>query len=198
MNIHIIIFNFLCIKMTKIYKGALNELSSVFEKIDDEQVDKAIDIIAKSNKIVVFAGGREKLQIMGFAMRLFHMGLNISVEGDMTTPPVRKGDLFISSVGTGYISTALALMEVAKNAGASTLMVTAQPSGKCSKFADFILNLPAQTMADDQGEKKTSILPMGSLFEGSLFILFEVMVLKLIDKLNIDSDFMRSNHTNLE
>ena len=126
------------------------------------------------------------------------MGLNISVEGDMTTPPVRKGDLFISSVGTGYISTALALMEVAKNAGASTLMITAQPSGQCSKFADFILNLPAQTMADDQGEKKTSILPMGSLFEGSLFILFEVMVLKLIDKLNIDSDFMRSNHTNLE
>ena len=89
-------------------------------------------------------------------------------------------------------------MEVAKNAGASTLMITAQPSGKCAKFADFILNLPAQTMANDQGEKKTSILPMGSLFEGSLFILFEVMVLKLIDKLNIDSDFMRSNHTNLE
>ena len=184
--------------MINIYKGAIKELSSVFEKIDDNQVNKAIDIITKSNNIVVFAGGREKLQIMGFAMRLFHMGLKISVEGDMTTPPVRKGDLFIASVGTGYISTALALMEVAKNAGASTLMITAQPSGKCAKFADFILNLPAQTMANDQGEKKTSILPMGSLFEGSLFILFEVMVLKLIDKLNIDSDFMRSNHTNLE
>ncbi len=184
--------------MASIYKGALNELSSVFEKIDDEQVNKAIDLIVKSNKLVVFAGGREKLQIMGFAMRLFHMGLKISVEGDMTTPPIRKGDLFIVSVGTGYISTALALMEVAKNAGASILMITAQPLGQCAKLADFILNLPAQTMADDQGENKTSILPMGSLFEGSLFILFEVMILKLIDKLNIDSDFMRSNHTNLE
>ena len=53
-------------------------------------------------------------------------------------------------------------------------------------------------MADDQGEKKSSVLPMGSLFEGALFILFEVMVLKLIDKLNINSEFMRSNHTNLE
>ena len=30
---------------------------------------------------------------MGFAMRMFHMGLDISVEGEMTTPPVGKGDL---------------------------------------------------------------------------------------------------------
>ena len=180
------------------YQGALNELGSVFEKIDDNRVNRSIELIAQSKKIVVFAGGREKLQIMGFAMRLFHMGLNISVEGDMTTPPVAKGDLLIVSVGTGYISTALALMEVAKNAGSSILMITAQPSGKCSKYADFILELPAQTMADDQGEKKSSVLPMGSLFEGALFILFEVMVLKLIDKLNINSEFMRSNHTNLE
>ena len=89
-------------------------------------------------------------------------------------------------------------MEVAKKSGASILMITAQPSGQCSKFADFILKLPAQTMADDQGEKRSSVLPMGSLFEGSLFILFEVMILKLINKLNVKSEFMRSNHTNLE
>ncbi len=184
--------------MSNMYQGALDELSSVFKKIDEDKVNEAIEIISSSNKIVVFAGGREKLQIMGFAMRLFHMGLNIAVEGDMTTPPVGKGDLLIVSVGTGYISTALALMEVAKKSGASILMITAQPSGRCSEFADFILKLPAQTMADDQGERKSSVLPMGSLFEGSLFILFEIMVLKLIDKLKIDSEFMRSNHTNLE
>ena len=77
------------------YQGALDELASVFKKIDEHKVDEAIDIISQSKKIVVFAGGREKLQIMGFAMRLFHMGLNISVEGDMTTPPVGKGDLLI-------------------------------------------------------------------------------------------------------
>jgi 6-phospho-3-hexuloisomerase len=77
-------------------------------------------------------------------------------------------------------------------------MITAQPSGKCSKYADFILELPAQTMADDQGKIRSSVLPMGSLYEGTLFILFEVIVLRLIDKLNIDSEFMRFNHTNLD
>ena len=39
---------------------------------------------------------------------------------------------------------------------------------------------------------------MGSLFEGALFVLFEVMVLKLIASLQIKPEAMRANHTNLE
>ena len=38
-------------------------------------------------------------------------------------------------------------------------------------LADFPLVIPAQTMASDQGAATTSVLPMGSLFEGALFIL---------------------------
>ena len=53
-------------------------------------------------------------------------------------------------------------------------------------------------MADDQGAQATSVLPMGSLFEGALFVLFEVMVLKLKARLGITADAMRANHTNLE
>jgi 6-phospho-3-hexuloisomerase len=53
-------------------------------------------------------------------------------------------------------------------------------------------------MADDQGAKKTSVLPMGSLFEGALFVLFEVMILKLIVRLGVTPEAMRARHTNLE
>ena len=184
--------------MSNLYKDALNELGSVFEKLDDNSVDEAIEMIISANKIVVFGGGRERLQIMGFAMRLFHMGLNISVEGDMTTPAVGNGDLFIVTVGPGEISTACALIDVAKAAKAKILVLTAQPEGKAPKNADFVLLIPAQTMANDQGKDAKSILPMGSLYEGALFILFEIMVLKLKEKLNISSEMMRNNHTNLE
>ena len=186
------------IHMATLYASALNELAGVFEKINDADVDRALDMIAKARRIVVFGGGRERLQIMGFAMRLYHMGLAVAVEGDMTTPPVGPGDLFMVTCGPGEISTALALMDVAKKAGAGILLVTAQPEGRAAAYADFVLRIPAQTMADDQGEKKTSVLPMGSLFEGALFILFEVMVLKVRDMLKISPDVMRANHTNLE
>ncbi len=184
--------------MGSLYATALNELAGVFEKIADADVDKALDMIAKAKRIVVFGGGRERLQIMGFAMRLYHMGLPVAVEGDMTTPPVGKGDLFMVTCGPGEISTALALMGVAKQAGATILFLTAQPKSRGAALADFVLAIPAQTMADDQGERKSSVLPMGSLFEGALFVLFEVMVLKLRDTLKIDPAVMRANHTNLE
>jgi 6-phospho-3-hexuloisomerase len=181
-----------------IYQDALAELSEVFARIDDGAVDAANAMIAGAGRIVVFGGGRERLQIMGFAMRLYHMGLDVAVEGDMTTPPLGPGDLFVVTCGPGYISTAFALMQVAREAGARTLLVTAQPGGRCAALADFVLILPAQTMADDQGERKTSVLPMGSLFEGALFVLFEVMILKLIATLKIAPEAMRARHTNME
>ena len=181
-----------------LYQTALDELGGTFTRLDETEVDGAIELITKARRVVVFGGGRERLQIMGFAMRMFHMGLQAAVEGDMTTPAVGPGDLFIVTCGPGYISTALALMEVAKAAGATILFITAQPKGRCGILADHIVMLPAQTMADDQGAAKTSVLPMGSLFEGALFVLFEVMVLKLKNRLGITADAMRANHTNLE
>ena len=180
------------------YQTALAELGLVFARLDDARVDALVERLARARRIVVFGGGREKLQIMGFAMRLFHMGLNAAVEGDMTTPAVGKGDVFLVTCGPGYISTAAALMGVARDAGAEVLFITAQPAGRCGPLADMILHLPAQTMADDQGDRKTSVLPMGSLFEGALFVLFEIMVLKLKTRLAVSSDAMRANHTNLE
>lgn len=180
------------------YDQALAELGGVFARLDDAAVDALVERIARARRIVVFGGGRERLQVMGFAMRMFHMGLGAAVEGDMTTPAVGPGDLFLVTCGPGYISTAYALMGVAREAGADIALITAQPSGRCSALADFVLTLPAQTMANDQGPQATSVLPMGSLFEGALFILFEVMVLKLKDRLGVTADAMRAHHTNLE
>jgi 6-phospho-3-hexuloisomerase len=52
-------------------------------------------------------------------------------------------------------------------------------------------------MADDEGPA-TSVLPMGSLFEGAQYVLFEVMILKLRDLIGVTPSAMRANHTNLE
>jgi 6-phospho-3-hexuloisomerase len=75
--------------------------------------------------------------------------------------------------------------------------ITAQPQGQVPQASDDVLVIPAQTMANDQGSDR-SLLPMGSVFEGALFVLFEVMILKLKAKLQITDEFMRKNHTNLE
>lgn len=183
--------------MPTLYRQALEELGAVLDKIDDGAVDRAVQAIATARHVAVFGGGREGLQIRGFAMRLFHLGHRVSVVGDMTTPAIGAGDLFLVTCGPGEISTAVALVGVAKAAGADVLVITAQPDGRVSKMADDVLVLPAQTMADDRGPG-VSILPMGSVFEGGLFLLFEVMILKLKEVLGVSTEVMRSNHTNLE
>jgi 6-phospho-3-hexuloisomerase len=185
------------LNVTRLYQTALAEIGEVFHHIDDTKVDGAIDMIATAGRIAAYGVGREGLQVKGFAMRLFHLGLKASVVGDMTTPRIGKGDLLLVSSGPGYFSTVAGLMDVARQGGAKTLLVTAQPKGKCAEMADFVLTLPAQTMADDQSER-VSVLPMGSLFEGAQYILFEVIILRLRDKLGITPEQMRNNHTNLE
>ncbi len=183
--------------MANLYRAALDDLAGVFARLDEGPVERAVEAIAAARRIALYGVGREGLQIKGFAMRLFHLGIQAHVVGDMTTPHLGAGDLLVVSAGPGAFSTVEALMRVAKRDGARTLVVTAQPDGACPREADLVLPIPAQTMADDR-RPSTSVLPMGSLYEGAQYILFEVMILKLRDRLRVTAEAMRANHTNLE
>jgi 6-phospho-3-hexuloisomerase len=176
---------------------ASREIAEVIAKVDEGAAGRFIDAIAGAKRVALHGVGREGLMMRGFAMRLFHLGLDAHVVGDMTTPALGSGDLLIVSAGPGQFATISAFIEVARKAGARTACVTAQPDGATSKAADLVFHLPAQTMANDQGGK-LSILPMGSLFEGVQYVLFELLILRLREKLGRTADFMRANHTNLE
>jgi 6-phospho-3-hexuloisomerase len=174
------------------------EVTAVLSRVDPEQVQSALDLIQKTRKIALYAGGREGLMMRALAMRLFHLGYDVSVVGDMTAPFLTNGDLLILSVGPGYISTVDALRSVAQRDGATVLCLTAQPDGKTAAAADKIVYLPAQTMADDTSGKATSILPMGSLYELVLFVLSEIVVLELLKRTGSTFGEARDRHTNLE
>ena len=181
-----------------LFSVALDELGAALKQVDENAIDAACEMIVSAGKVGTYGCGREALQVKGFAMRLFHLGLPASVVGDMTMPPLGSGDVFLASSGPGETSTVLSLMEVAKKTGATNLLLTAQPESSAAKLADFMLLIPAQTMASDQGASRTSVLPMGSVFEGALFLLFEIMVLKLRALLGATPEEMRARHTNME
>lgn len=180
------------------FATALSELGAVAGRMSEAEVDAACATISKARRIVLYGCGREGLQLRGFAMRLHHLGLSVAMQGDMAAPPVGRGDLFLCSAGPGELSTVTALMRVAMDAGAEVLFLTAEPDTPSAGLATQILTIPAQTMARDQGPDATSVLPMGSVYEGALFLLFEIIVLMLREKLAITPDAMRANHTNLE
>lgn len=176
---------------------ALEELGSCLERVSATEFDTAVAEISAARRIVLYGVGREGLQIKGLAMRLYHLGLKASVVGDMATPPLETGDLLIVSAGPGDFSTVSALMQVARQAGARVALVTAEPAGAAAKLAHTVLVVPAQTMANDEGQG-VSVLPMGSLYEGALYILFELIILALRDGLGVSASAMRAKHTNLE
>jgi 6-phospho-3-hexuloisomerase len=153
--------------------------------------------IMKAHRIACYGVGREGLMMKALCMRLMHLGLDAHVVGDMTTPPLRKGDLLIASAGPGSFSTVLALLSVARDAGARTMVITAQPSGPAPRNADAVVVLPAQTMANDHGES-ASLLPMGSLYEAAQLVFFDLISIMLREKLGQTAEQMRARHTNLE
>jgi 6-phospho-3-hexuloisomerase len=178
------------------FDTALTELSDAVQPIHPAEIEAACALIARSHNILAYGCGREGLQVRGFAMRLHHLGKTVAVQGDMAAPPLGPGDLFLCTAGPGELSTVTALMQVARKAGADVLFITATPETPSARLATTILTVPAQTMANDQGAAR--LLPMGSIFEGALFLLFEIMVLKLRDILGETAEAMRARHTNME
>ena len=177
---------------------AAGELSKATQSVDPAALQDLVRELAAAKRIAVYGVGREGIMMRALTMRLYHMGLDVHMVGDMTTPPVGSGDLLLVSAGPGHLSTVEALIDVAQQAGARTFCITATPDGPAPLACDRMLVIQAQTMANDLGGKATSVLPMGSLFEGAQFLTFELLILALRDHLGVTPAAMRARHTNLE
>ncbi len=183
--------------MKDAFAAALAELGAVGAALDDAAFDRLTAAIAESGRVVLYGCGREGLMMRALAMRLHHLGLATGYQGEMTCPAVGEGDLFLCSAGPGELATVTALMRVARSAGAGVALLTAEPGAEAAALADLVVTIPAQTMARDRAAP-SSTLPMGSLYEGALFLLFEAIVLDLQARLGVSPEAMRARHTNLE
>lgn len=176
---------------------SIKELKGVADALSSSEMVSLAGEVAEARRIALYGVGREGLVMRGLGMRLYHLGLDAHVVGSMDCPPIGKGDSLLVSAGPGSFSTVVALMNVASSAGARTVVFTAEPNGAASRLADAVLNVPAQTMASDQSTRE-SVLPMGSLYELSLWLYCDLFVLALQERLGVSYDRMRSRHTNLE
>ena len=177
-------------------REAAAELAETVAAVDDSALEATVRAIAGADRVMLYGCGREGLMMRALAMRLHHLGLTVCMQGDMNAFPLGPGDLFLCAAGPGELSTASALCGVARDAGASVTVITAEPDGATSALADELLVIPAQTMANDVGSD--AVLPMGSLFEGAMFLVFEVLVLRLRETLGESAESMRARHTNME
>ncbi|MDG4649554.1 SIS domain-containing protein [Roseibacterium sp. SDUM158017] len=177
-------------------RTALAEIGEVMDRLDVAPVRAACERIVTSRHVMVHGCGREGLMMRALAMRLHHLGLSVSVQGDMAAPPLSRGDVFVVSAGPGELSTVTALMGQAREAGADIIFLTAVPETHAAHLASLVLPIPAQTRATEH--EASSALPMGSLYEGAMFVLFEAMIDDLARHLGQSAGDMRARHTNME
>lgn len=175
----------------------VEELGKVFKKIDEKEVDDFTEAIIEAKKVFVVGAGREGLSSRTFAMRLMHLGKEVHWVWDDTCPNVEKGDLLIANSGSGEVVSVYNVAHLTKEAGASVVTVTANPEGRVAKMSQVVVHLPAEVWGPGR-DTISSIQPMGCLFEQSLFILHDLMVLTLMEKMEITASQMAKRHRNVE
>ena len=175
----------------------LDEIKKVLSQVKQKEVDELIEKIISSKTIVTVGAGRVGMAVKGFAMRLGHLGFHCYNLGDTTLPSIGEGDLFLVASGSGETQTIFDLVQIAYQNKANIFLVTGNPNSRMGKLATKTLTVqaPSKTKAVDGFQ---SIQPMTTLNEQSLGILFDAIILEIMNKTGETHDTMWDRHSNLE
>lgn len=174
------------------------ELARSTAAVDPESLIAAAGRLQAAPRIFVAGAGRSGLAMRAFAMRLMHLGLPVHVLGDMTTPGIAAGDLLVIGSGSGRTASLLAAAQKATSLGADLLLLTIDPGSPIGQLATQTIRLPAPSPKAAAGAALASAQPMGALFEQTLWLVGDALVMLLMDRLGETSDSMFARHANLE
>jgi 6-phospho-3-hexuloisomerase len=175
----------------------LEELRRVLSLVRQEEIDTLVKALAEASRVFVFGAGRVGTASRALAMRLAQMGKPAFWVPDDTTPRIGAGDLLVANSGSGGSPSTLHVASLARKAGAAVATITANPQGEIARVASTVLVLPAQTFKTDRSGW-SSVLPMGSQFELGLWILQDILCLRLMGELGLDEAALIARHRNLE
>jgi 6-phospho-3-hexuloisomerase len=175
----------------------IKELEQTTTLISNDEAEKLVDYIISSNKVFVAGAGRSGLMGKSFAMRMMHMGVDAYVIGETVTSTFTGDDLLIVGSGSGETKSLISMVEKAKKIGGSVASVTIFPESTIGSMSDIIVKLPGSPKDQEQSDYKT-IQPMASLFEQTLLLFYDALILRFMEKKGLDTHKMYGKHANLE
>jgi 6-phospho-3-hexuloisomerase len=175
----------------------LTELKNVFDATEYKNSNEVIAEICNANKIVCLGAGRVGLSMDSFAKRLMHLGKTAYAHSDLTLPSLGKGDLMIVGSGSGETESILCYAKIAKRLGVRILLLTSNLNSPLSSIADLSLHLNCPNKSAPS-HIINSIQPMTTLFEQSILLTLDALVLCLMDQLNVTENEMKARHNVIE
>jgi 6-phospho-3-hexuloisomerase len=176
----------------------IQELGRTLALIPPADAERLTEAILCAGKILVAGAGRSGLAVKAFAMRLAHMGFEAYVVGETVTPNFEAADLLLIGSGSGETGSLVAVAARARQLGGTVALVTIFPDSTIGRQANLTVRITAPSPKVQGAEALASIQPMGSLFEQSLFLFLDTLVLKLMETRAADGPAMFRRHANLE
>lgn len=170
------------------------KIKDILNQVPDEDIEKVKELFFKSSRIFVYGAGRSGLVAKAFAIRLVHLGFQTFAIGETITGPVQKGDLVIIVSGSGETIPAVMTAEIAHKLGAKVVSITGKKKSGIAKYADITLYISASC----SDVERKMYAPLGTLFEASVWILFDGIIADLLNTKNETEESMRLRHATLE
>ena len=185
-------------KFNDYYPTVLREIEETLGEIDQTKITYFVKQIMDAQRVFIVGVGRTGLVMRCFAMRLMHLGIKVQILGEITTTAVSKNDLLLIGSGSGETGSLVSIATKSHNLGVHILLITINPDSSIGNMAQECLKIPAPSPKLTHKQDKTSIQPMGSLFEQTLLLTLECIAGMIMQEKKMDSDSMFMNHANLE
>lgn len=182
----------------EIYRKSLDyiqfKIADILQVISQDTIDDIITFFFQANRIFVYGAGRSGLVARAFAIRLVHLGFQTFVIGETIGAPVKKGDLVFIVSGSGETIPSVMTADIAKNIGATLIVVTERKNSRITSFANIGIILAAECT----DKERKQLAPLGTLFEASTWILLDSIIAQLMERKGETEASMRSRHATLE
>jgi 6-phospho-3-hexuloisomerase len=181
-------------------------IKKVASKLDTGSVTLLVNGIMDSKKIFLMGAGRSGLAAKAFAMRLMHLGFNVYVVGETTTPAVCTEDLVIGVSGSGETTSIANLGGIAKKIGSKLALITSNKDSTLGNISDIVIIVPGRPKEDivieDYHERRMmgypQLAPLGTIFEISALVFLDAVVSELMVRTGANEAELRKRHTVFE
>jgi 6-phospho-3-hexuloisomerase len=175
------------------------ELESVIGRVarqDPRALNALADLVVGAPRVFVLGAGRSGLALRMTAMRLMHLGLQVHVVGEVTTPAIGPDDLLVTASGSGTTSAVVRAAETAVSVGARVACITTSSTSPLADLATINLVVPAAQKLDRSGAASAQYA--GSLFEQAVVLLGDALFDALWHRSGQQADELWPRHANLE
>ncbi|MFN3949722.1 6-phospho-3-hexuloisomerase [Microbacterium sp.] len=174
------------------------ELTAVVEHLATRPgaLDPVLDVLTAADRVFVFGAGRSGLALRMTAMRLMHLGLDVHVVGETTTPAIRAGDALLTASGSGTTSSIVRAADTAAEVGARVVGITTAPDSPLARATDALVIVPAAAKLDRSATASTQYA--GGLFEQGVVLVGDAIFDALWRRSGLSADDLWPRHANLE